>query len=83
MNEVLTARVSLTDWEVMSSSTLLTRSVVYEALSAFFSHLSAGMDTRRLSVKVQGTTLTLSARRYDWILLTDSISTLVKLEEQS
>ena len=83
MNEVLTARVSLTDWEVISNNTLLTRSVVFEALSAYFSYLSAGIITKRLALKVEGTTLTLSARKYDWILLTDSILTLIELEEQS
>lgn len=82
MNEVLTAKISLTDWGVISSSTLLTRSVVYEALSAYFSYMSEGISTERLSVKVQGTTLTLSAKKYDWILLTDSISTLIELEEK-
>ena len=81
MNEVLTARVSLDDWEVISNNTLLTRSVVYEALSAYFSYLSEGISTKRLSVKVQGTTLTLSAKKYDWILLTDSILTLIELEK--
>ena len=82
MNELLTARVSLDDWGVISSSTLLTRSVVFEALSAYFSYMSAGISTERLSVKVQGTTMTLTARKYDWILLTDSISTLIELEEK-
>ena len=82
MKEVLTARVSLTDWEVITDSVLLSRSAVYEALSAFFGYMSAGVITHRISVKVQGTTLTLSAKKYEWILLTDSILTLVKLEEK-
>ena len=81
MNEVLTARVDLIDWEVITDSVLLSRSAVYEALSAFFGYMSAGVITHRISVKVQGTTLTLSAKKYDWILLTDSISTLIQLED--
>ena len=78
MDDILTARIDLSTWQVTSDHNLLTKEVVLEVLSDHVYALSDGLNVPGLTVSIDGLSLTIKATKKDWILVSNCIDVTEK-----